>query len=109
MQKDKFDIFLEGEVVNLVILNEKIAKNSDWYSWLNYKKIQSYYNKVGSQIQKKTVRVFQNNIVKKRFKKNRVLNDKKIQLGIVEKHNNKLVGMVTLLDFDYFNRCCGIS
>ena len=38
MQKDKFDIFLEGEVVNLVILNEKIAKNSDWYSWLNYKK-----------------------------------------------------------------------
>ena len=38
MQKDKFDIFLEGEIVNLVILNEKIAQNSDWYSWLNYKK-----------------------------------------------------------------------
>ena len=38
MKKDKFDIFLEGETVNLVILNDFIAKNSDWYSWLNYKK-----------------------------------------------------------------------
>ena len=33
----------------------------------------------------------------------------KIQLGIVTKENNQLIGMVTLLNFDYFNRCCGIS
>ena len=111
MQKDKFDIFLEGEVVNLVILNEKIAKNSDWYSWLNYKKNTELLQQGRFPNSKeKQLEYFRNNIVKKKdLKKNRVLNDKKIQLGIVEKHNNKLVGMVTLLDFDYFNRCCGIS
>ena len=111
MQKDKFDIFLEGEVVNLVILNEKIAKNSDWYSWLNYKKNTELLQQGRFPNSKeKQLEYFKNNIVKKKdLKKNRVLNDKKIQLGIVEKHNNKLVGMVTLLDFDYFNRCCGIS
>ena len=111
MQKDKFDIFLEGEVVNLVILNEKIAKNSDWYSWLNYKKNTELLQQGRFPNSKeKQLEYFKNNIVKKKdLKKNRVLNDKKIQLGIVEKHNNMLVGMVTLLDFDYFNRCCGIS
>ena len=110
MQKDKFDIFLEGEVVNLVILNEKIAKNSDWYSWLNYKKNTELLQQGRFPNSKeKQLEYFKNNIVKKKdLKKNRVLNDKKIQLGIVEKHNNMLVGMVTLLDFDYFNRCCGI-
>ena len=110
MQKDKFDIFLEGEVVNLVILNEKIAKNSDWYSWLNYKKNTELLQQGRFPNSKeKQLEYFKNNIVKKKdLKKNRVLNDKKIQLGIVEKHNNKLVGMVTLLDFDYFNRCCCI-
>ena len=111
MQKDKFDIFLEGEVVNLVIINKKIAKNSDWYSWLNYKKNTELLQQGRFPNSKeKQLEYFKNNIVKKKdLKKNRVLNDKKIQLGIVEKHNNMLVGMVTLLDFDYFNRCCGIS
>lgn len=111
MQKDKFEIFLEGEIVNLVILNEKIAQNSDWYSWLNYKKNTELLQQGRFPNSKeKQLEYFKKNIVKKKdLKKNRIPNDKKIQLGIVEKHNNKLVGMVTLLDFDYFNRCCGIS
>ena len=71
MQKDKFDIFLEGEVVNLVILNEKIAKNSDWYSWLNYKKNTELLQQGRFPNSKeKQLEYFKNNIVKKkRFKK----------------------------------------
>ena len=39
MKKNKsFDTFLIGKVVDLVVLDEKIARDSDWYNWLNYKK-----------------------------------------------------------------------
>ena len=38
MKKDKYDIFLESKLVKLVILTNKIAKESDWFSWFNYKK-----------------------------------------------------------------------
>ena len=38
MKKIKFEPFLEGQKVDLVILNKNIAKNSDWYSWFNHKR-----------------------------------------------------------------------
>ena len=38
-EKNKsFDTFLIGKVVDLVVLDEKIARDSDWYNWFNYKK-----------------------------------------------------------------------
>ena len=82
MQKDKFEIFLEGEIVNLVILNEKIAQNSDWYSWLNYKKNTELLQQGRFPNSKeKQLEYFKKNIVKKKdLKKNRIPNDKKINL-----------------------------
>ena len=111
MKKDKFDIFLEGETVNLVILNDFIAKNSDWYSWLNYKKNTELLQQGRFPNSKeKQLEYFKTQIVKKKdLNKKKLPENQKIQLGIVVKENNKLIGMVTLLDFDYFNRCCGIS
>ena len=37
MKKNKFESFLIGKNVDLVILDEKIVKNTDWYQWLNFK------------------------------------------------------------------------
>ena len=66
----------------------KNCKNSDWYSWLNYRKNTELLQQGRFPNSKeKQLEYFKNNIVKKDLK-NRVLNDKKIQLGIVEKHNN---------------------
>ena len=38
----KFDIFLKGELVNLVVVNEKIMAKTDWYTWLNDQAITKY-------------------------------------------------------------------
>ena len=67
MQKDKFEIFLEGEIVNLVILNEKIAQNSDWYSWLNYKKNTELLQQGRFPNSRKQLEYFKKNIVKKKI------------------------------------------
>jgi len=34
---------------------------------------------------------------------------KKLQLGIVEKKSNTLIGMVVAYNFNYFNRTCSVS
>ena len=111
MKKNNFDIFLEGEIVNLVILNESIAKKSDWYSWLNFKKNTELLQQGRFPNSKeKQLDYFKKLIVKKKdLNKKKMPDNQKIQLGIVEKENGRLVGMVSLLDFDYFNRSCGIS
>ena len=39
MKKNKsFDTFLEGSKVDLIVLDSKVVKNTDWYTWLNYQK-----------------------------------------------------------------------
>ena len=30
----KYDVFISGGEVNLVVLTEETAEKSDWYSWL---------------------------------------------------------------------------
>ena len=35
----KFETFIKGEVVNLVLLTEEIAAKTDWYSWFNDQKL----------------------------------------------------------------------
>ena len=110
MKKIKFESFLEGQKVNLVILNKEIAKHSDWYSWFNYKKNTELLQLgIFPNSREKQLEYFNNQVVKKNKIKKKVNDNMKIQLGIVIKENNQLVGMITLLNFDYFNRCCGIS
>ena len=110
MKKDKYDIFLESKFVKLVILTNKIAKESDWFSWFNYKK-NTELLQLGRfpNTPEKQLEYFKANVVKKKNLNKKVINGQKIQLGIVLKKTNQLVGMVVLLDFDYFNRSCGIS
>ena len=105
----KFNTFLEGDIINLIILNEDIVKYSDWYSWFNDKK-NTEFLQLGKfpNTKEKQLEYFKKNLKKKNFY-SKVQSDKKIKLVIVLKKKNLLVGMVTLLDFDYFNRSCGIS
>ena len=32
----KFETFITGKYVNLVLLDEKVVKKTDWYTWLNH-------------------------------------------------------------------------
>jgi len=42
MKKEKFDSFLSGKLIDLIILDQKIVKSTDWYKWLNFKKNTDY-------------------------------------------------------------------
>jgi len=110
MIKNKFETFLIGKHVDLVILSKKVVKNTDWYQWMNFKEntdlLQTgkFPNTLKDQLS-----YLKNNIESKRkILSNRKIN-KKLQLGIVEKSTNTLVGMVTAYDFNYFNRTCAVS
>ena len=111
MIKNKFETFLIGKHVDLVILNEKVVKNTDWYQWMNFKEntdlLQTgkFPNTLKDQLS-----YLKNNIESKRKILSNSKINKKLQLGIVEKNTNNLVGMVTAYDFNYFNRtCCSVT
>ena len=110
MKKNKFESFLIGKNVDLVILDEKIVKNTDWYQWMNFKEntdlLQTgkFPNTLKDQLS-----YLKNNIESKRKILSNSKINKKLQLGIVEKNTNTLVGMVAAYDFNYFNRTCAVS
>ena len=41
----KLDVFLAGETVDLCIPTIEFAKNSQWYSWFNNKKLTRYLDR----------------------------------------------------------------
>ncbi|MDC1450314.1 GNAT family N-acetyltransferase [Candidatus Thioglobus sp.] len=43
----ELDVFISGETVNLCIPTLEFAKNSQWYSWFNNKKLTRYLDKQG--------------------------------------------------------------
>jgi RimJ/RimL family protein N-acetyltransferase len=97
----KFDVFIEGNKVDLVVLNEEVIEKTNWYNWFNdedtMKNMQKHYfpNTKSTQLD---------------FYKNEVKgNNKKLQLGIVQKENGLFCGVISLNDIDYLNRCCELS
>jgi len=111
MKKNKsFDTFLIGKVVDLVVLDEKIARDSDWYNWFNYKKNTELLEtgKFPNTIEKQVKYLKKNIATKKEIKSNKQT-DNKIQLGVVVKKSSQLVGMVAAYNFNYFSRTCTLS
>lgn len=110
MKKFKFDTFLIGKYVNLVLLDEKVVKKTDWYKWMNFKEntdlldTGKFPNTLNDQIL-----YLRNNLdsKKKILEKNKL--SKKLQLGIVIKDSNILIGMVAAYNFNYFTRTCNVS
>ncbi len=43
----KLDIFISGEYVDLCIPTLDFAQNSQWYSWINNRKLTRYLDKQG--------------------------------------------------------------
>ena len=97
----KFDVFIKGERVDLVVLTEEIVDKTNWYNWFNdeenTKNMQKHYFPNTKQVQ---LEYFKNEIESNRTK---------LQLGIVQINKNLFCGIISLNDINYFNRCCEIS
>ena len=101
MQEDNYDIFLEGAIVDLVVLSAEIIENTNWYRWFNDEanltNMQKHYFPNTKSMQHK---LFQNEIEG---------NSSKLQLGIVFKDDNTFIGTISLNNIDYISRKCEIS
>ena len=84
MKKIKsFDKFLLGNKVDLIILDKSVVKNTDWYTWLNYKKNTELLEtgKFPNTIEKQ-FKYLKNEIISKKKLLSNSKTDQKIQLGI---------------------------
>ncbi|UCC95302.1 MAG: GNAT family N-acetyltransferase [Candidatus Omnitrophota bacterium] len=101
MKKGEFDVFLKGELVDLVTVTEEMIDNSNWYSWFNDEEVtQNTQHHYFPNTRKKQLQ----------FYKDEIENNKtRLQLGIVDKKNKILVGMITLNLIDYLNQKCEIA
>lgn len=99
MNKMKYDVFIKGDLIDLVCLNEEIVEKSNWYNWFNdeenMKYMQKHYYPNTKALQ---LEFFKNEIVN---------NPKKLQLGILHKKDGVLIGTISLNDIDFLNRKCG--
>jgi ribosomal-protein-alanine N-acetyltransferase len=95
------DVFLKGEKIDLIVLDENIIKKSNWYKWFNdqeiTKNMQKHYfpNTQSMQLE------FFNDSIKN--------SNNKLQCGIYHKKDNILIGTISLSIIDYINRNCEIS
>ena len=99
--KIEFDIFIKGNVVDLVVLTEEVIDKTNWYKWFNdeenTKNMQKHYYPNSKELQLKY------------FKEEIDGNDKKKQLGIVRKDKNLFCGVISLSNIDHLNRSCEIG
>lgn len=101
IDKIRFDVFIKGELVDLVILTEEIVENTNWYNWFNDEENTKYMQK----------HYFPNTkAMQLEFFKNEIENSNtKIQLGILHKQDQIMIGTLSLNNIDFMNRKCEIS
>ncbi len=101
MNTIKYDVFIKGKLVDLVCLNEEVVERSNWYNWFNDEENMKFMQK----------HYFPNTKTQQlNFYRNEIENSKtKLQLGIVHKKDNKLIGTISLNYIDFLNRKCEIS
>ena len=96
----KYDIFLKGKTVNLVNVNKKLILKTNFYTWLNDQTITKNTSQGYFPISRKEeLEYYEQNIKSK----------KRIQLGVILKKANKLIGMLSLYNINHFDGCCSIS
>ena len=96
----KFDVFLEGKNIDLVCITKKIVDRTDWYNWFNKKNL-TKFTKQG---------YFPNTkLNQKKYFLDNILSKKRVQVGVVNKKRNTLIGMMSLYNINYFDRTCDIS
>lgn len=104
------DVFLATKHVSLIILTEKLAKFSEWYSWLNDQKT-TQFTKQGlfpnSRLDQ--IRYFKNTIINPKNKKELYKYGKRLQLGVVCNNLKKFIGVISLFRIDFHERSCSLS
>jgi RimJ/RimL family protein N-acetyltransferase len=112
-----FNKFLSGHKVDLIILDKNVVKNTDWYTWLNDQKNTELLEtgKFPNTIEKQ-LKYLETEIISEKkllsisnMRSGETFTDQKIQLGIVVKKTNMLVGMVAVSSFRHFSRTCSVS
>ncbi len=96
-----YDVFIKGDLIDLVVLTEEIAEKSNWYKWFNdeeqMNQTQKHYFPNSSLDQ---INFFRNEING---------NNSKLQVGIFHKEDQILIGIVSLTNIDYLHRKCEIG
>ena len=96
-----YEVFLNGTEVDLVVLTSEIAQDSKWYQWFNDEETTSTMQKhYFPNTREQQLEYFRSAIYGSKTH---------LQLGIVEKKEMALIGMISLSDIDYVNRHCAIS
>ena len=97
----EFDVFLHGETINLIVLDENMVNSTNWHNWFN----DEYITFGTSHHYFPNTREDQ-----KRFLYDDISsNQNKLQLGIVFKEKNLLIGVLSLNEIDFLNQKCEIS
>ena len=95
------DIFLHGNLINLVVLTDEIVEFSNWHNWFNDEKTNintTYHVYPNSKSDQKDYLRGQING-----------NKSKIQLGIQHIEDNKLIGVISLNHIDHLHKNCAFS
>ena len=94
----KFNVFIKGKNVDLVVLDEEAVEKTDWFNWFNDEENTKYMKH----------RYYPNNRAKQlAFYKNEIENNpKKLQVGIFHKEDKVLIGVISLNNIDFLNRNC---
>lgn len=100
-KKINYDVFIQGKKVDLVVLNEEIIEYTQWYNWFNDSDTTSFMQKHYYPNSKDDQLNF--------FKENLKNSHKNFQLGIVEKKDNNLIGVISLNQIDHINKKCKVA
>ena len=98
--RTKYESFLKGDLVDLVIINQEVLEKHSWHSWLNDQKI-TKYTKQGYYPLSKEEHL--------KYVKENIFAKKRIQLGILDNKRKVLIGMISLYNINHLDRCCSVS
>ena len=96
----KFDIFLKGKIVNLARVNKDVILKTNFYTWLNDQRVTKYTKQGYFPISRREeLDYYEKNIKSKN----------RLQLGVINKKTNTLIGMVALYDINNHDGSCHIT
>ena len=95
------DIFLHGDLVNLIVLTDEIVESSNWHNWFNDEKTNL----------NTTHHVYPNSKShQKDYLRDHISGNKnKIQLGIQHIEDKKLIGVISLNNINHLHKNCEFS
>ena len=96
---EKYEKFITGETVNLVIPNKFAVNTTDWFSWFNNEKSTKYIPNHGLF---PNTRENQMQTLEKMIKANK--NKTGLYLLIQKKNSDHIIGIVSLSTIDWINR-----